>query len=116
MDFLKILWQTLQYGLTVSLFVIMYLIIGLGRQIISRQRAPHIRVPLQVPTSLLPVQLPANTAGKAVDAEPSAWVPVTHVGHLDVTLESWPLVSFWPRPNCCGHKEILVSLCHSAFL
>lgn len=41
-----------------------------------------IWVLLQVPTALLPRQLPANVPGKAVMDDPNTWVPATHMGRL----------------------------------
>lgn len=49
--------------------------------------ASHIRV--QVPGTLLPIQLHANIPGKVAHDDPSVWYPVIHAGDLYRVPGSW---------------------------
>lgn len=40
-------------------------------------------VSVQIPASLLQIQLPATMSGKAVEYGPTPWAPATNMGDLD---------------------------------
>lgn len=72
-----------------------------------------IRVLVQVPAALLPIQLPTNAPREAADDGPSVWAPATYVGYLDGVPGSWlqpaPAlavvdiweVNLWMEDLCC---------------
>lgn len=56
----------------------------------------------RVPGPLLSIQLPANTAWKAEEDDPSTWASATHVGDPEEISNSclWPRLA---RPSCGDH-------------
>lgn len=60
----------------------------------SVMSASQIKMPDQVPATLLPILLPVYASWEEADVSSSAWTPVTHMGDPDRVLGSW----LWSGP------------------